>query len=164
MLVIVGSLSGLNWGELMAVYAEGVEENGQEFYPELPQGQQILRAEQDFYTYLSQEFFRCREECYCVWEENGKYLSALRLHPFEDGLLVEALETRPGYRRMGYANLLMQAVIGRLRPEKLYSHINRSNRASIAVHERCGFRKFLDYARYADGEINTRHDTYLYEA
>lgn len=161
MLLMYTNLSQLNWSELMAVYAEGVEENGRDFYPELPQGQQLLRAEQDFYTYLQQDFFRCQQERYCIWEENGVYVSALRLHPFEDGLLIEALETRPEYRQKGYASRLMQAVLAEVGQQKVYSHISRRNRASIATHQKCGFRKVLDFARYSEGEINTKCDTYL---
>lgn len=164
MLLVCTNLSQLNWSELMAVYAEGVEENGQDFYPDLPKGQQLLRAEQDFYTYLKQDFFRCQQERYCIWEENGAYVSALRLHPFEDGLLIEALETRLGYRQKGYATLLIRAVLAEIGQQKVYSHISRRNRASIATHQKCGFHKFLDYAHYDEGEINTKCDTYRYEA
>ncbi len=164
MLLICKKLSQLNWSELMAVYAEGNRENGAEFYPDLPREQQIFRQEQDFYDYLRQDFFRCEEERYCIWEENGQYISALRLHPFEDGLLLEALETRPEFRQKGCAARLIQAVIAELKIPKLYSHISRRNTASIATHCKCGFQKYLDYARYADGAVNTYHDTYRYEA
>lgn len=163
MLLVCDRLSGLNWSELMAVYAEGVAENGREFYPELPEMQQILQSEQDFYDYLKRDFFRCRQERYCIWVENGRYVSALRLHPFEDGLLIEGLETRPEDRKKGFASELLRAVLNEIGKQKVYSHISRRNRASIATHHKFGFRKFLDYARYCGGEINTYCDTYLYE-
>jgi GNAT superfamily N-acetyltransferase len=163
MLIICSRISQLRWSELMAVYAEGNLENGRDLYGHLPQGQQILRAEEDFYSYLHHDFFRCAAERYFIWEENGRYISALRMHPFEDGLLVEALETRPEFRKKGYATQLLQAVIEQLQPEKLYSHIGKKNAASIATHQKCGFRKILDFSRYGSGEINTFCHTYLYE-
>lgn len=163
MLRIFNRLSQLNWSQLMAVYAEGVAENGAELYPNLSEGQQILRAEQDFHAYLSGDFFRNEQEKYCIWEENGRYVSALRLHPFEDGVLMEALETHPDYRRRGYAASLIREVIAQLHLQKVYSHIRKRNMPSIAVHQKCGFRKISDSARYLNGEVTTRSQTYLYE-
>ena len=163
MLRIYTSLSQLRWSELMAVYGEGVEENGAIFYKDLPKGQQILLAEQDFYTYLQQDFFRFPDEVYYIWEEDEHYVSALRIHPFEDGLLMEALETHPDHRRMGYGRRLIQAVLKLVRPQKVYSHISIRNTPSIAVHESCGFRKILNFARYSSGAVDTYHHTYLYE-
>ena len=49
MLKIAEKLNELDFGQLMAVYEEGNLENGVEFWPDLSQGQQILRVEQDFY-------------------------------------------------------------------------------------------------------------------
>ena len=41
---------------------------------------------------------------YWIWEEEGRYVSCLRLKPDRDGLLLEALETRPDCRRKDLAN------------------------------------------------------------
>jgi GNAT superfamily N-acetyltransferase len=78
-------------------------------------------------------------------------------------LLLEALETHPPHRRKGYAEQLIYAVLEKYRPEKLYSHISHRNGPSIGVHQKCGFRKISDAARYADGSVNSRCGTYLYE-
>lgn len=163
MLRICDRLTQIHFGRLMQVYAEGVAENGAEFYPDLSENEQILRAEQDFYAYLQTGFFTQPGDLYCIWEENGAYVSALRLQRYQDGLLLEALETHPDQRRLGYACRLIQAVLEELRPEKLYSHISHRNAPSIAVHQKCGFRKISDQARYADGSVNSRCGTYLYE-
>ena len=93
MLYLARSLSRLHFSSLMAVYAESNRENGREFWPEEPEMRQIQLAEEDFYRYLSQVFFRSPGAVYAVWEENGRYVSALRLEPYRDGLLLEALET-----------------------------------------------------------------------
>ena len=99
MLYLARSLSRLHFSSLMAVYAESNRENGREFWPEEPEMRQIQLAEEDFYRYLSQVFFRSPGAVYAVWEENGRYVSALRLEPYRDGLLLEALY-RP-YQRGG---------------------------------------------------------------
>ena len=48
----------LNFAQLMEVYAESNRENGDEFYPHMPEGQRLLQAEQDFYQYLRESFFK----------------------------------------------------------------------------------------------------------
>ena len=163
MLLVYDRLSPIHFGQLMQVYAEGVAENGREFYPNLPENQQILRAEQDFYAYLQTGFFTQPGDLYCIWEENGAYVSALRLQRYQDGLLLEALETHPAHRRRGYARRLIQTVLEKLQPRKVYSHIGHWNTASQAVHQKCCFRKISDHARYADGSVNSHCGTYLYE-
>lgn len=82
MLYLARSLSRLHFSSLMAVYAESNRENGREFWPEEPEMRQIQLAEEDFYRYLSQVLFRSPGAVYAVWEENGRYVSALRLEPY----------------------------------------------------------------------------------
>ena len=163
MLILADALRQLRFGQLMAVYEEGNRENGEDLYPELPEAQQLAQAEQDFYFYLRTEFFSQRGDRYCIWEENGTYVSALRLQRYQDGLLLEALETHPQYRGRGYAKKLIRAALETAANEKVYSHISRCNAPSIAAHIACGFQKILDYSVYADGSVNNRCDTYLYQ-
>lgn len=153
MLYLADKLCKLNFAALMAVYEEGNRENGGIFYPDLPENQQILQAEQAFYQYLAEGFFTAEGAVYAVWEENGTYISALRLEPYEDGLLLEALETAPAWRRQGYAEKLIRAVQEAF-PQKIYSHVSRRNAPSLAVHKKCGFCQVLDYAKYIDGSVN----------
>ena len=164
MLLICNRLSQIRFGQLMEVYSESVAENGEEFYPDLSSNEQILRAEQDFYAYLQSGFFTRPGDQYCIWEENGRYVSALRLQTFRDGLLLEALETHPSFRGSGYAKKLILSVLEQLQPAKLYSHIGHKNIPSQATHSACGFVKIADFARYADGSVNDRCGTYLYES
>lgn len=163
MLTVAKSLRQFHFGQLMAVYAEGNRENGMEFYPHLPPEEQLLQAEQDFYAYLSDCFFHTAGAAYYIWSENDQYVSALRLEPYQDGLLLEALETHPEYRGRGYAKQLIRAALETTEYEKIYVHISRRNAPSIAVHTACGFKKILDHAVYADGSVNHHTDTYLYE-
>lgn len=152
MLVLAKKLHQLNFRQLMEVYAEGNEENGEDMWPELNREQRLLRAEQAFYQYLAEGFFPVPSAVYAIWEENGKYVSALRLEPYEDGLLLEALETAPQCRRRGYGEKLIRAVQDAF-PQKIYSHVSKKNVPSLAIHKKCGFRQVLDYAKYIDGSV-----------
>lgn len=152
MLYLATKLRKLDFSALMSVYEEGNRENGALLHPQLPEGQQLLWAEQSFYQYLSEVFFLTAGAVYAVWVENGSYVSALRLEPYEDGFLLEALETAPAYRRKGYAEKLLRAVQAEF-PQKIYSHVSKRNTPSLAVHKKCGFRQVLDYAKYIDGSV-----------
>ena len=161
MLCVVSKLQDLNFSQLMAVYEEGNQENAECFWPELSAGQQMLRAEQAFYQYLAEGFFSVPGAVYAIWQEQGVYISALRLEPYEDGLLLEALETAPDQRRQGYAERLIRAVQGEF-PQKIYSHVSKKNLPSLAVHKKCGFRQVLDYAKYIDGSVARNAVTLVY--
>lgn len=162
MLRVFEKLGQLRFWELMEVYSESVSENGAEFYPNLSAPEQNMQAQQDFCVFLQEGFF-CKEgDVYCIWQENDRYVCALRLERYQDGLLLEALETRPEYRRKGYAEKLIRAVQRQYGDRKIYSHISRNNLPSLRVHEKCGFEKILDHARYVDGSVNTHCGTFLY--
>ena len=160
MLHIAKKMKGLDFASLMEVYEESNRENGEELWPELPEGLQILRAEQAFHQYLRECFFVTPEAVYCIWQENGRYVSALRLEPYQDGLLLEALETAPDFRHRGYACCLLEAVLQQFGDQKIYSHVSKRNTASLRTHEKCGFRRMADHAVYADGSYMTNHVTF----
>ena len=111
MLYIADKLGELNFRQLMDVYEEGNLENAAKFYPREPQNQWLLLAEQAFHQYLRECFFPTKGARYCLWIVDGRYFSALRLEPYRDGLLLEALETHPAERRKGYAAALVNAVL-----------------------------------------------------
>ena len=153
-LIVAKSLRDLSFGKLMDVYAEGNLENGRDLWPDEPEGRQIALAEQEFYQYLQQVFFRTKDTRYLILEDSGRYISALRLEPYQDGLLLEALETAPAYRQKGYGAHLTQVAIETVGTTKVYSHVAKRNTASLRTHEKCGFVKILDHAVYADGSVN----------
>lgn len=161
MLVLANNLREISFAQLMAIYEEGNLENGKLMHPDLPESQQLMYAEQAFYQYLVEVFFPVPGAVYALWIEEGRYCSALRLEPYEDGLLLEALETVPRYRRQGYAEKLMRAVQAAF-PQKIYSHVNKRNKASLAIHEKCGFRQVLEHARYIDGSVSRNAVTFCY--
>lgn len=163
MLKVANALHELSFSGLMEVYAEGNRENGLEMYPDEPEARQLQLAEEGFYQYLHDTFFPVRGARYAVWVEQGRYVSALRLEPYRDGLLLEALETLPDRRRQGYAAMLIQAVQALPGMGKIYSHVSKRNLPSQAVHKKCGFRVVADQAVYIDGSVNSRAVTFCWE-
>ena len=163
MLKIVNRMNDFSFGKLMEVYEEGNLENGLERWPHEPAGRQIALAEQEFYSYLQHVFFKTHGAVYLIWEEKGAYVSALRLEPYRDGLLLEALETAPKYRRKGYAAMLVTAAVAYASGTKIYSHVNKKNLPSLRTHEKCGFVKVMNRAVYADGSVDDRCCTLCYE-
>ena len=150
----------------MEVYADSNAEKASE-WPDLPHGFALQLAEQDFRQYLNEVFFQTPGALCAVWEESGNYVSALRLEPYKDGLLLEALETIPAERKKGYAVTLIQEVqqyLAAQGPLKLYSHVNKRNIASRKTHEKCGFSLISDHAVYISGSVDYCCNTLLYEA
>jgi len=164
LLTVIKSMGQLNFGALMQVYAESNRENAEERYPRETEGSGVRLAEQDFYQYLRECFFPTQGAFYAVWSRGGRYFSALRMEPYRDGFLLEALETAPEERQKGYAAELIRAVLFTMPGQKIYSHIHKKNLASIRTHEKCGFRKILDYAVYADGSVLRNSITVIFDA
>ena len=159
MLILTKSMREISFGSLMEVYRESCQENGQEFWPRETPERQLSLAEQDFYDYLTRCFFATDGAVCAIWQVDGRYVSALRLEPYRDGLLLEALETAPDCRRKGYAQTLLRAVLEQYADVKIYSHVGKRNAASLSVHEKCGFRRIREHAVYIDGSVNDRSCT-----
>lgn len=159
MLRVYHRLRDLDFGKLMELYKESNQENAEE----LNTG--ILQVEQDFYQYLNEVFFAAGGAFYALCEHEGAYLAALRMEPYRDGLLLEALETHPDYRKMGYAKELITAVLDFLRQEgvtAVYAHVHKKNIASLRTHISCGFCRISEQAVYIDGSVNSRCCTMRY--
>lgn len=164
MLVIAKSFRELRFSELMQVYEQSNLEAAEE-RKTLPPMFALQLAEQDFRQYLQEVFFRTPSAFCCIWEEKGRYVSALRLEPYRDGLLLAALETAPTFRKQGYASALIRAVQQHLAAcgsVKIYSHVNKQNTASVCTHEKCGFRVISDRAVYLNGSVDSHCSTFLY--
>lgn len=162
MLIIAGKLKEISFSSLMAVYEEGNREKAAQEWPDQPPEFALQMAEQDFYRYLRESFFTTSGAAYAFWEVNGKYVSALRLEPYRDGLLLEALETAPDERRKGYAEALLCAVLDRVGDKKVYSHVHKQNVPSLRIHEKCGFLRIQEFAAYIDGSVNGRCCTFCH--
>lgn len=151
-------MAELDTAQLMTVYAESNRENGECFFPDASPHEQMRRAEEEFLSYLREDFFQRKGAFYAVWVENGRYQSTLRMEPYKDGYLLEALETAPDSRGKGYAARLIDEALAYLKKAKcmaVYSHVGKKNAASLAVHSKCGFQRISESARYIDGTVTT---------
>ena len=155
MLILAHRLRELRFGELMKVYIEGNQEKAELNYSQEPAGASLRLAEEDFYRYLRDCFFRIPGAVYAVWEEQGSYVSGLRLDPYRKGMLLTALETAPLERRKGYAARLLGAVLEQAEGP-VFSHVAKDNLPSLKLHEKLGFRKIQDTALYLDGSVDSR--------
>lgn len=144
-------LRDLDFPKLMAVYREGNQENAAYFYPNLlDKAEALRRTEGDFLDYLRRDFFAREGGRYLVLEENGEWISALRICPVAEGFwYLEALETRPDRRKMGYGTRLLAGTLERLKgegPFRLADTVSKKNPASLRTHEKCGFTVAADPA------------------
>ena len=162
MLLIAKHISQINMTQLAYVYKESNRRQANEFRDDRPEGLRLLDAEMDLYEYLC-EFLRDRNSFCAIWLENDRYVAAVRIEPFLDGMLLSGLETASAERGKGIAGRLLHEVVIFLAGhgyKKVYSHIARHNYSSVSVHVRNGFVKSLDYARCVDGSILRSMDTY----
>ena len=157
MLLIMKRLEELDFSALMDVYIEGNREKAEEYGDG-----GLLQAEREFFDYLREDFFRQKDAFYAVWQVAGQYVSALRLEPYGDGWLLEALETAPNHRKQGYAKALMAEVLDMMGESAVCSHVSRRNEASLRTHYACGFQKHLDHVVYLDGSVSNRAVTLRY--
>ena len=157
MLLIMKRLEELDFSALMDVYIEGNREKAEEYGDG-----GLLQAEREFFDYLREDFFRQKDAFYAVWQVAGQYVSALRLEPYGDGWLLEALETAPNHRKQGYAKALMAEVLDMMGEIVVYSHVSKRNEASLRTHYACGFQKHLDHVVYLDGSVSNRAVTLRY--
>lgn len=155
MLIIADKPGKLSFPRFLEVYAQESRREGAERYPEEPEARQIQLAEEDFRGYLTEVFFPTPGACCAVWEAEGRYVSALRLEPYQDGLLLEGLTTHPGVRRKGYASALVKAVQALPGVTVLYSHVDKDNRPSLALHDTLGFQVISRQARFIDGSVTS---------
>ena len=157
MLKIISHFSQLDFSQLMNVYEQSNSENARMRNSNMTENERYLRHIEGFYTYLRESFFRSPDCVYAVWAPQERYVSALRLEPYRDGLLLEALETAPQERGKGYATALLRALADYLcttQWDTVYSHVGKKNRSSLAVHAACGFERILEHAVFVDGSVS----------
>ena len=150
MLRIFHSMKIMSFSSLVDVYSESLFKTDSSL--------QRIQTEQDFYSYLKNVFFRDSASFYAVWDVQGQYISALRIEPYRDGVLLEALETAPDARGCGYATKLLAQTICYLSENGIkyvYSHVDKNNIASLRVHEKCGFDVFSSTATFIDRSFSS---------
>lgn len=165
MIKIINNVRELEFGQLMEAYAQSNETTARNSYRHLPESVGVLNAEQDMYQYLSQVFFREKDAFYAVWEENGAYIAAVRAEKYSDGFLISALETMPSMRGRGYGKQLVSGVLDyiiRQYGKPVYSHVDKDNVPSLAVHKACGFEVWKNHASYLDGSVSDKAYTLVF--
>lgn len=149
-------MAQVDFSQLLQVYEESILRHAKRDYPDLEAAEALYREQQKFY-----------EDCRCFFADGGKYyilvsegkyVSVLCTESYDEGILISALETAPDCRRRGYARKLLLAV-KESEKGKLYSHVAKSNRASFALHEACGFSVLKESARLLDGTVSGRFYT-----
>lgn len=166
MLRIVDSMRRLPFRALMKIYGQTNAQVARRHYGDVSFDRGLAMVEASFYEDLQCGFFSIPHARYCLWLEEETPVSALRMEPWRDGVLLTALETAPDRRNKGYASALLRAVQAYAAEQgiyKLYSHIYNRNVASIHLHEKCGFRRISDTAAYLDGSVDRKGATYLVE-
>ena len=156
MLKVFLNYQELNIHDLFMVYEESLQMNADQ------KGAAIIQAEDEFSSYLEEVFFCSPGAFYAIWTENNRYVSALRMEPFEDGFLLSGLETASNERNKGYATKLLQAVVEYATDTNrlpIYSHIHKRNAVSLALHLKCGFTLFRDCGRLIDGTVSGNYYT-----
>lgn len=128
---------------VQSVYKEASYELAKEKHPDMEDLTEAIREEENYYVekFLS-KFLLKEEHAYCVLEENGEWVSALRLAKCDGYHFMEAMETAPAHRHKGYASKLMTEVLKYLAENHtgiLRSNVRKTNVASLATHRKCGF-------------------------
>lgn len=141
LLVKNDKLSPTDKQKLMVVYEESNRENAEHMFTEDSTEDAIKKVYEGFFQFLD-EFLDDPLNSYYIWEEQGEYISTLRLTKLPDFYYMEALETTPDYRQRGYAKKLMDAVIALPKKEGkpiIRCSVSKKNEKSLAFHRKCGF-------------------------
>lgn len=155
---ILQSMAQVDFSELFRVYGESLLCHARRDYPHMDPDVAMEREQQAFLDDC-RCFFRDRGRYY-VLVSAGRYLSIACAEDYEDGSLISALETAPDCRRKGYGRKLLAAVTAG-EQGRLYSHVAKTNKASLCLHEACGFHILKDSARLIDGTVSGRFYTMI---
>lgn len=127
---------------VQSVYPEGCLDNARWNHPDCGDlTEAIWEQEQGFVGFLK-EFLAEERNRYFVWEEDGQWVSALRLTKLPECEYLEALETAPVHRKKGYGEKLIRAVVDALRQDGsvvIRDNVSKKNLPSLAIHKKCGF-------------------------
>ncbi len=149
-LLLLKEAGNLDEKELLEIFRESSRENAPEWYPELTPEDALQKYERAFLQYMCEGLYQ-EGGILAVLRDSEHYRSSLRLYPYhgENSFLVEAFETRPDSRKMGFGKQLYEKVIARLEKEygrvTLNAYTGKGNAASIAAHLSAGFAREQEY-------------------
>ena len=164
MLKVIKSVRELNFGALLEVYRDNPDISGASEGAG-KNAENCFRTQQMFYQYLREIFFHDPRSFYAVWDTENGYMAALRVEPYRDGMLIEALETAPEVRGAGIASALLKTLLTEcdgLGLKKIYAHVHKNNRISFHVHQKCGFSVIAESAVLVDGSFSSSYYTLLF--
>lgn len=143
--VITNKIEGINLDKLMDIYEESNRENLSmvESDPGEKTDKNILyqKVRESYKSYIKNEFLKDRKNRLAILIDGEKYLAGLRIYDEGNFYLLEALETNPIYRRMGYGERLVREVVKSLEKGKeMRAEVSVSNKKSLALHEKVGFK------------------------
>ena len=125
------------------VYPEGCIENAKWRYPDREDLSQAIEEEAEYFAkFLKEKFFPKENNTYYVLDVEGEWVSALRLTELDGFYYLEALETPPKQRKMGYgARVLKETIefLAKRGPVVIRDSVKKDNLASLATHRKCGF-------------------------
>ena len=160
MLLKFNSFADLNTDRLMKIYIESNRENAAHFFPDEQDINKAIRlCEEGFTKYLKEDFYSQAGRTYWVLEEDDQWISALRTTFMNDDLYyIEALETKPEYRKQGYAEKLLLMVVEAFKAQgafELCDCVSKGNIASLKTHLKAGFSIVSDAGfDYLQNECN----------
>lgn len=164
MLYIANSLQELDFNALMQIYDSKEPINENVTIPEIGENTLLWSRKNDLYSYLKEDFFTRPNSFYGIWAEGDQYISTLRMEPYEDGFLLQALKTHSGYLNKGFATKLFESILTEKKLiQKVYSHVEKRNIASMQLHRKLGFQIIKDYAKFLDGSVSANAVTFMYE-
>lgn len=143
--VITNKIEGINLDKLMDIYEESNRENLSmvESDPGEKTDKNILykKVRASYKSYIKNEFLKDRKNRLAILIDGEKYLAGLRIYDEGNFYLLEALETNPIYRRMGYGERLVREVLKALEKGKeIRAGVSVSNKKSLALHKKVGFK------------------------
>ena len=161
MIIFADRINMLAFSKLTKLYSEDIDFERKRNYGKAYEFEGMLRAEQDFYQYLCEVFFAKLGGKIIIYEENNRYISAVRFEPYKDGLLLNSLVTEVDSRRKGYAQKLLHYALNHFADVPVYSHVHYRNIPSRHLHEKMGFTLLYEYAHMLDGSVRSDYNTYI---
>ena len=146
-----------DWGSVSEIYKQGLEEGTSTFNTECP----------SFDEWNEGHLRNCR----FVFEEEGKVVGWIALSPSSSrcaykGCVEMSVYVDRNYRDHGIGTALVNTIIREAEKDgywSIYSAIFSINKASIALHKKCGFREIGYRERIAKDRFGKWQNTTLME-
>ncbi|WP_292139488.1 GNAT family N-acetyltransferase [Butyrivibrio sp.] len=146
-----------DWGTVAEIYKQGLEEGTSTFNTECPS-----------FTEWNEGHLR---NCRFVFEEEGKVVGWIALSPTSSrcaykGCVEMSVYVDRNYRGHGIGTALVNTIIREAEKDgywSIYSAIFSINKASIALHKKCGFREIGYRERIAKDRFGKWQNTTLME-